>query len=57
MATAEVEVQQPKTEPKVRKNGKCYVCRGERPPIAHRNLDPFCSSDCCKLYYTVKRST
>lgn len=39
------------TEPKVRRDGLCYVCKKERPIGAVRNLDPFCSSPCCRQHY------
>jgi hypothetical protein len=47
-------------EPKVRKDGKCVVCRKERrmPKTHHSSismavyeLDPFCSSTCCRAWY------
>lgn len=38
-------------DPPVRTDGRCVVCRGERPDLAKRYLDPFCSNDCCRAYY------
>lgn len=37
--------------PPVRKDGKCYVCKKKRPPIAVAHEDPFCSGVCCRAWY------
>lgn len=52
----------PLTEPRPRRDGKCVVCKKERPmfpegdkraKIYRVDLDPFCSTQCCKKYYGV----
>jgi hypothetical protein len=40
-----------RTEPKILHSGRCYQCGGERPPGAVKNVDPFCTLECCKTYY------
>jgi hypothetical protein len=50
------------TEPKVRKDGTCVVCRRPIetvprpgvPPLLY--VDPFCSSACAKAYFDVTMS-
>jgi hypothetical protein len=42
-----------KTDPPVKKNGKCVVCNSQRPPIAQACGDPFCSAKCCREWYEV----
>ena len=44
--------------PKVRKDGLCFICRGERPfnpqkgvPLGEYLKDPFCSSLCSRTYW------
>lgn len=39
------------TDPRVRDNAPCVVCKGERPPIAVAHRDPFCKRPCCETYY------
>lgn len=53
MATtiAAAERSPPKKEPRVRRDGLCTVCKKERPVVAKKNLDPFCSSPCCRAWY------
>jgi hypothetical protein len=46
-----------KTEPAVRSDGKCYVCKSERPELAVKVGDPFCSSKCCQQHYAVVTTT
>jgi hypothetical protein len=50
-------------DPRVRKNGTCAQCGGERKmPRTHHGsinvavylLDPFCSSNCARAYHGVK---
>jgi len=55
-----VPVKEPK-EPKVRRDGKCVVCKGERPFNPQRGVspdeylkDPFCSTVCARKHYEVK---
>lgn len=51
-----------RTEPKVRRDGKCALCRKPIetiprpgvPPLLY--VDPFCSSKCAKAYYDVEDS-
>jgi hypothetical protein len=40
-------------DPTVREDGLCFVCEGERPPLAIRHGDPFCSARCCQTHYQV----
>lgn len=40
-----------KKVPKARRDGRCYTCKGERPPAAVSYEDPFCSADCARAYY------
>jgi hypothetical protein len=47
----------PVKEPRVRKNGRCYVCKGPRPLRAVTYHDPFCSTACCRGYYEVPDTT
>jgi hypothetical protein len=42
-----------KDDPEVRKDGKCQVCKGERPEVAVKNFDPFCSATCSRKYHKV----
>lgn len=51
-----------KVEPKVRKDGLCVVCKGERKFGRQKGIaeetylrDPFCSSDCARTYYGNER--
>ena len=47
------------TDPPIRKDGTCALCRKPIetiprpgvPPLLY--VDPFCSSQCCKAYYDV----
>lgn len=41
-------------EPKVRKDGLCFLCQKERPPIAVLVGDPFCSANCCRKHYLLE---
>ena len=47
----------PVKEPRVRKDGRCYVCKSPRPPGAVTYHDPFCSTACCRMYYEVPETT
>lgn len=38
-------------DPPVRKSGRCRECRKERPPMAVKHADPFCSAECCREWY------
>ena len=48
------------TEPRIRRDGRCAVCRSPLnstprpgvPPLLY--VDPFCSSKCAKAYYDVE---
>ena len=40
-------------EPAVRGDGRCVVCRGERPPVVIVNRDPFCCTGCSRQHYGV----
>jgi hypothetical protein len=49
-----------KKDPRVRKDGKCYVCKKPRRlpkalqkgvPVQMYELDPFCSSVCARVYH------
>jgi len=42
-------------EPDVREDGLCFVCGSERPEVAVKHEDPFCSSACCREYYELDR--
>jgi hypothetical protein len=49
-------------EPRPRKDGTCYVCRGPRKlkglkPVYRTAAehDPFCSADCCRAWYEEQR--
>jgi len=46
-----------KPDPPVRANGMCAVCGQERPPLAVKHEDPFCSTSCCKSYHRVEQGT
>lgn len=43
-----------KKDPKVRRDGMCYTCKGPRPEVAIKEHDPFCKSDCCREYYGIE---
>jgi hypothetical protein len=43
--------QQLRTDPPDRKDGRCVQCRGERPEIAVKNGDPFCSTACARDWH------
>lgn len=49
----------PRCDPPVRSDGKCSYCGGNKPEppdpkgIYRVDLDPFCSTKCCKDYYRV----
>jgi hypothetical protein len=45
--------QQPqiRSDPPDRDDGRCVNCRGERPEIAVRNHDPFCSTVCARGWH------
>jgi hypothetical protein len=45
------------TEPRVRKDGRCYVCKSPRRPGEVAYHDPFCSTACCRSYYEVPETT
>jgi hypothetical protein len=47
--------QQPqvRTDPPDRKDGRCVQCRGERPEIAVKNQDPFCSTACARDWHDL----
>lgn len=42
-----------KADPKVRRDGRCVVCKGVRPPLAKSSKDPFCSATCCRDWHAV----
>lgn len=44
------------TDPKPRKDRKCYVCLKEVPIIAWLEQDAFCSAPCCREYYGLSNS-
>jgi len=51
-------------DPPIRADGRCAMwgksCstpHGERPPLAVREHDPFCSTQCCKRYHHVEQGT
>lgn len=46
-----------KPEPRIRKDGLCYVCKEERPEAAVKDGDPFCSNECCKRYQGILPKT
>ncbi|HZR94028.1 MAG TPA: hypothetical protein VFA44_16650 [Gaiellaceae bacterium] len=46
-----------RTDPRLRKDGRCVVCGKPRPEIAVAARDPFCSADCCRKHYGVGEST
>ena len=41
-------------DPEPRKDGRCVVCKSPRPHLAVVQLDPFCSTNCCKLWHRVE---
>lgn len=43
-----------KKEPKVRRDGRCVVCKKPRNAITKAYDDPFCSTACCHQYHEVK---
>lgn len=52
------------TEPKVRRDGKCFVCKKERPfnpqrgvPFEAYTRDPFCSAVCARKHYGTSLTT
>jgi hypothetical protein len=40
-----------KANPPVRPDGRCVCCGGERPEVALRSSDPFCSSKCARGWH------
>ena len=53
-----------KHDPKVRRDGRCAVCKGPRPytpnlavPREQYLGDPFCSSACCRKWYGTQITT
>jgi hypothetical protein len=38
----------------VRKNARCLCCGAERPPVAVRHGDAFCSTACARAYNRVR---
>lgn len=60
MASKTTAPRKPLRDPPVRSDGKCSYCGGERPyledpkGIYRVDLDPFCSTKCCKEYYQVE---
>jgi len=42
-----------KPDPPVKSNGRCVVCDEERPPVAVKQYDPFCSASCAKRWHKV----
>jgi len=40
-------------DPEPRRDGKCVVCRGERPERAIKEGDPFCKTECARAWYRV----
>jgi hypothetical protein len=39
------------SNPKLPGDGRCYVCAGLRPEVAVKELDPFCSTECAKVFH------
>lgn len=48
-----VEMFTAKSDPRVRKDGKCVVCKKARPDLAVFYDCPFCSATCCRLWHKV----
>lgn len=52
---------QVKSDPPVRPDGKCWICKGDRKVEGayktDAELDPFCSTDCCRDYHGVSKET
>jgi len=44
----------PRTDPPVRPDGRCAVCKKERTEIAARHGDPFCSTGCAKKWHRTE---
>lgn len=51
-------------DPRVRKDGKCAVCKKPRQPERSRKyartaaeVDPFCSIECCRAYHATPYPT
>ncbi|PYO40129.1 MAG: hypothetical protein DMD33_18770 [Gemmatimonadetes bacterium] len=44
-------LRRPAHDPPTRDDRACYVCLGERPSIAVKHDDPFCSARCAREYY------
>lgn len=42
-----------KREPKIRKDGLCHTCKKERTERAIKEGDPFCSTECCRVYQGI----
>jgi hypothetical protein len=40
-----------RADPPDRKDGRCAHCRGERPEVAVKNGDPFCSTACARGWH------
>ena len=41
-------------DPPIRKNGRCAVCNAPRPHLAQAQGDPFCSTNCCRIWHEDK---
>ena len=40
-----------RTDPPQRKDGRCTECGEDRPDVAVKNGDPFCSSVCARIWH------
>jgi hypothetical protein len=50
VATAVSRAIRPDADPPVRGDGSC-VCGRERPPVAVKHADPFCSTECARRWW------
>jgi hypothetical protein len=41
-------------DPPMRKDGRCRQCRKPLPPVAVKNLDPFCRTDCARKWWAAE---
>jgi hypothetical protein len=41
------------TDPRVKPDDPCCVCGEPRRPIAAENEDPFCTTVCCRAWYSI----
>jgi hypothetical protein len=47
----------PRADPATRRDGRCPCCGRERPEVAVKNDDPFCSTGCARSWHEVASSS